>query len=163
MGRFIASLVAVLLCGCANTNIMDVGAQTIKVSTSAAEVCGPGGAQRVAAQAAAVETLRRGFDKYLIVGDRASNDVRVVGYTPIQAQTYGTGTVNTFGNTGYYSGQSSTFYTGGQPIVSGHHNQDFLVRMFRNNEPGADQAVDARNVLGPKWQEAVAKGPPKTC
>jgi hypothetical protein len=142
---------------------MDVDSDTIVISTSAAPACGQRGAQEVAVRRAAIETLKRGYDRYVILDADAQSNVGVVGYTPLTANTYSSGTVKTYGNTGSYSGSSSTYFSGGQPIIGGTHDQKLAVRMFRQTDPGAEKAVDARRVLGPDWQSIVAKGPGSTC
>lgn len=156
-------VVALLLGACASSSVMDVDSNTVVISTAAAPVCGQRGAQDVAVKRAAYETLRRGYDKYIILGAQAQNNTGVVGYTPLVANTYSQGTLNTYGNTGSYSGSSNTYVSGGQPIYGGSHDQKLAVRMFRLSDPGAASAVDARQVLGPEWQTVLTKGPGATC
>jgi uncharacterized protein YceK len=149
--------VSLLLGGCASSSVMDLDSSTIQISTSAAPACGATGAQKVATRRAAIETLRRGYDRYVIMGGGYANNVGVVGYTPLTANTYGSGTVSAYGNNAYLSGQSTTSYSGGQPIIAGSHDQQLTVRMFRETDPGAENAIDAKRVLGPEWQEALNK------
>lgn len=42
---------------------------TFKVATTAAPACGPNGARNVAFKTAAVEVIRKGADKFILVGD----------------------------------------------------------------------------------------------
>src|SRR3954462_9358073 len=90
--RFRLVLCIFLLTGCARSSVMDLDSNTIQISTSAAPVCGQAGAQEVVTKQAAIETIRRGFDKYMIVGGGYENDVRVVGHTPYVANSYYSGT-----------------------------------------------------------------------
>lgn len=159
----IIPVIALLLTGCAQSSVMDLDTNTIQITTEAAPVCGQGGAQQVASKRAAYETLQRGYDKYIVLGADYRNDVRVVGYTPITANTYGSGTINSYGNNATYRGNSTTYISGGQPIVGGRHNQGLQVRLFKTGEPGSETAIDARQVLGPEWQEIMAKKPGQTC
>lgn len=152
-----------LLGACASSSVMDVAGDTIVISTAAAPACGQRGAQDVAVKRAAYETLSRGYDRYVILGAEAQNNVGVVGYTPLVANTYSSGTLNTYGNTGSYSGSSNTYVSGGQPIMGGTHDQKLAVKMFQATDPAAANAVDARRVLGPDWQKVLAKGPGSTC
>lgn len=152
-----------LLTACASSSVMDLDANTIKISTSAAPVCGAQGAQEVASKRAAIETINRGFDRYVILGAAAQNNVGVVGHTPITANTYESGNVNVYGNRATYNGQSNTYVTGGQPIIGGTHDQALAVRMFAANDPNGQNAIDARRVLGPDWQKIAAKGGGMTC
>jgi hypothetical protein len=47
---------------------------TFKVSTTAAPACGPSGARNVAFKTAAVEVIRAGGDKFVLVGDSTDRD-----------------------------------------------------------------------------------------
>jgi hypothetical protein len=152
-----------LLSACAYSSSLDVASDTIQVTTEAAPVCGQAGAQKVAAQRAAIETLKRGYDRYIILDGAYQNNVGVIGTTPVVANTYGTGVVNAYGNSATYNGQSTTYVTGGQPIIGGHHVQSFMVKMFKESDPASGNAVNAKQVLGPDWQKAVKKGTVGTC
>jgi hypothetical protein len=46
--------------------------------------------------------------------------------------------------------------------MAGSHDQGLAVAMFRDGEPGAEQAIPARDMLGPDWQEKVKNGA-RTC
>lgn len=46
-----------------------------------------------------------------------------------------------------------------RPIIyGGSHDQSIGVVMFKDGEPGSNQAVSAREVLGPKWAVIVKDG-----
>lgn len=79
--------VAIALGACASTSVMPISKDTYQITASVASECGATGAQQIALKQAAVETIRKGYDKFLIVGNEYSNNVRVVGYTPIVANT----------------------------------------------------------------------------
>lgn len=149
---------AMSISGCASTSVTPVAANQVMISTSAAPACGVAGAQRVAAQMAAVETIRRGFERFTIAGASAQNNVRVSQAAPTGAYT--TGTFNTFGGTSY--GSATTMYTGGGTRISGSNDASLLVLMYQKNDPGFGNAVDARATLGPDWQKKVNDGI-KTC
>jgi len=112
---------------------------------------------------AAYQTLQRGYDKYVVAGARATSHDKLAGFTPTYANSYGGGTYTGYGNFGTFNGYSNTTVTGGQPIVMTEHGQDLVVRMFRANDPGAENAIDARATLGPKWQTILTKGLGNTC
>jgi hypothetical protein len=38
------------------------------------------------------------------------------------------------------------------PIIGGAHDQALIIRMFNDRDPAGGNAVDARDVPGPKWQ-----------
>jgi hypothetical protein len=147
-----------VLAGCASSSVLDVASDTIQISTSVAPVCGQAGAQAVASKRAAIETL-----SYMVLGADAQDNVRVVGTTPITANTYSNGTINGYGNTATYSGQSHTTFGGGYPIVAGHHEQSLMIRMFRAGDPGSERAVDAKRILGPDWEEQLQSSSRGTC
>lgn len=48
---------------------------TFKVATMAAPACGPNGARNVAFKTAAIEVIRRGGDKFVLVGDTNTSNV----------------------------------------------------------------------------------------
>ncbi len=135
----------------------------MRITTSAAPVCGSTGAQNVAFRRAAVETINRGYDRFVILGGEAQNNVGVVGYTPVQAYTTGSATATGYGNTAFAHGQSTTTYSGGQPIIAGSHDQGLIVKMFKDGDPAGKNALSAREQLGPKWQEAVKESATTAC
>lgn len=151
MKRTVYLIGLLLLTGCASSNVTPLAQDTVLISASAAPACGRQGAQRVALAQAAAETLRRGYDKFIVVGTASESRIGVVGTTPVIGQTNLSGRM--MGNTFYGSG--STTYTGGQPIIAGRHDQDFAIKMFRASDPAASNAVDARETLGPEWQAVM--------
>jgi hypothetical protein len=151
------------LAGCASSSVMDLASDTIQVSTSAAPVCGQSGAQAVASKRAAIETLKRGYASYIILDGEYQNNVRVVGTTPVIANTHTTGQINSYGNQATYNGQSSTYFSGGQPIIGGRHQQAITIRMFKLGDPGSERAIDAKRTLGPEWQKELEASGSGTC
>jgi len=81
----------------------------------------------------------------------------------VTANTQTTGTINGYGNQATYSGQSTTNYSGGYPIIGGRHQQALTIRMFREGDPGSERAVDAKGVLGPDWQKEMESSSRGTC
>jgi hypothetical protein len=150
-------MVSALVCisGCTSTSVTPLSRDVVQISTSAAPACGRASAKRVALQAAAIETLRQGYDGFVVFGTDYQDDVRVVGTTPV----YGQSTYNMYGNTIY--GNSS--YSGGQPIMGGSRTQELTVKMFPRTDPNFISSVDARSVLGSDWQALVEDGAPNTC
>ncbi len=141
------------LTGCAGGEAVRTSANTMIIQTSAAPVCRGQGALRVAQQLAAIETIKAGFDRYIITSGQAQNNVSV-SQAPGSYQTTGT-----YGG-GFYN--TRTTYQPGPTIVSGSHDQGLSVVMFRETDPQAQQAVSARETLGPDWQEKVKNGV-RTC
>lgn len=148
------ALLAIAGGGCVETSVTRTSADTAIVRASAAPICQSAGAARVAERQAALETLKAGYDRYMIVGATADSNIRTF---------QGAGTYHTTGRVsgGYLS--ATTTYSPGPTFVSGEHNAAFAIRMFRDGEPGAARALSAREVLGPKWQEELKRGQLTTC
>ncbi len=147
-GRVTAVLAALLLSACAGAQATRTSANTAIIDASAAPACGAMGASRVAAKSAAVETLRAGYERYIITGASSRNNVRtaVVG---MQANTFGTISGNTFAGTTTYTPTTVTY---------GSHDRMLTVIMFNKGDPGYEQALDAKETLGPEWQDLVKSG-----
>lgn len=148
-------LIGLAFAACVHSSVIPLSQDTLQLTAAAAPVFGITGAQNYAARLAAVETIRHGYDRYVIVGGQYQNDVHVMGYTPVVAQTDSSATVNGFGNTATVNGNSTTTYSGGAPIVGGSHDQALVVKMFKEGDPAGGNAIPARQTLGPEWQKAV--------
>lgn len=144
----------VALSSCAASSSMRVSQNEMIIKTRAAPICGDIGAMKVAQKQAAIETIKAGYDRYVILGQQSQDTTRVV-QTPGSYQTTGMMT-----STGMYS--ATTTYQPGMSYVTGGHGQDLAVRMFKDGEPGAANALDARSILGPKWPQLV-KADVMTC
>ena len=153
-----AVIACVLLSACAKSSVIPLSADTFQITAGAAPICGQVGAQNVAAKQAAAETIRRGYDKFVITNAAYQNDVHVAGYTPVVANTTGSYSGTVHGNKVDMDGQSTTTVSGGDPIVMGSHNQALVVKMFKASDPSGANAVDARSSLGADWQKIVELG-----
>ena len=143
---------AVFASGCTRNSIVQTAQNQALISTSAAPVCGTDGAMRVAGEMAAVATLRQGYARYIIGDASSDSNVQLV---QIQSGSNTTGTINTFGNTSY--GNFQTTYNS-TPMFTGRNNAQLLVFMFNVGEPGFEQALDAKTILGSDWEEKVLNG-----
>lgn len=130
---------------CTHTGVMQLSNNVVEITAVAAPACGVLGAQDVASKDAAIATIQHGFDSYIIMDGQASDNVGAVGY--IQ-QSY---------NSGPYSYNTST------PIIGGTYKQGIFVRMFHANDPGSDNAISAKDILGTNWQQIASSGFPSTC
>ena len=148
--RIVAAVVisSIVLAGCATGSAVRTSQNTALIQATAAPVCGNVGASQVAEKQAAIETLRAGYDRYIITGGASQNNVRV-SQVPGTATTYG----NVYGN----SWSARTTYST-QTVVSGNHAQSFSIVMYRDNETGAAGAISAKEVLGSDWQKIVKDG-----
>lgn len=120
-------LLALALAGCAKATAIPVAANMVQISTDAAPVCGSTGAAGAASKQAAIETIRRGYDSYLVLGGEADKT-----------------------KDAWFNG-----YGGGTRTK---HHQSLLVKMFRNGEPGSENAIQAKMQLGANWKEIAQNG-----
>ena len=152
--KWLPIISALALAGCAGTNTIQTSTDTMIVQTRAAPICGGEGAARTAQRQAAINTIKSGYDRYIIYDAAASSNI---------STSQMPGTYNTMGTYGGGWMHATTTYTPGPTIVSGSHRQSFAVKMFRDGDPGASRALSARAILGPKWQEAIKAGSIGTC
>lgn len=136
---FAIALAGASLAGCARSSTIPLAQDTFQVTTTAAPMCGAHDAQQVAFKQAAIETIRRGYDRFLIAGGQSAS--RVIGHTPIYIESTGYG---------------GAIAHGGAPMVS--HGQGLIVKVFRDGDPAGANALSARQTLGPDWQEVANKG-----
>lgn len=125
---------AAMLAGCAQTDIQPLTRTSFKVATSAAPACGPSGARRVANQAAAIEVINRGGDRFVFVGDQSGSRM---------------------------TGMTYNAYTGFETYNT--HDQAMVVQMVQKGDGNYNDALSAREILGPEWQQKVSDGIPDTC
>lgn len=131
---FTTILASIGLAACATTDVQPLTATSFMVSTTAAPACGPSGARKVANQAAAIEVIKRGGDRFIFVSQ--NSDSRVTGAT-----------LNP--------------YVGLQ--VQRSNDQGLVVQMIGKGQPGYNNSLSAKQILGPDWQALVAEGVPTTC
>ena len=85
MYRFLLVAMVITLSGCASSSTTPIAQDTFKVEANTAPICGAAGAQKIALQQAAVETIRRGYDRFVVVDDK-QNAYRmytnIAGFTP---------------------------------------------------------------------------------
>jgi hypothetical protein len=142
MKAIIALAAMAVLASCATSTTTQLAQNTVRIDVSTAPACGRQGAIRLVNRMAAVETLRHGYDRFVISDSQAQDNLRVVGYN-----------FNTYG----YGGLNAT------PIVGGTRDAAVIVVMFKEGDPQGQNAIDARQALGPDWQAIVAEGAPQTC
>ena len=126
-------ILATAIAGCTKTSSIQLADDLVHVVTDTAPICGRSGAQEVAFEQAAVATIKYGYDRFLIIADDT------VALNTGSSQFYDT----TFKHTAY--------------------TQSFVIKMFSGADAQAQNAIDARTVLGPEWQEVVEAGGPTTC
>lgn len=136
------------LSGCAGTQATRTSQNTVMIDVGAAPACGQRGAAKVAAKSAAVETIKAGYERYIITGATARNNVRVFS---------GPTTARTFGSYGGGLVSATTYYSTPEYEI-GTHDRQLEVVMLNKGDPGYERGVDARSALGPSWQEIVRDG-----
>lgn len=152
---------AIMVSGCARTAVTPLAKNRILISTAAAPACGRTGAAKVALKMAAIETLRRGYTRFVITGAGSQSNVSAIATGPTYANTNTTGTFNRgFGGFGRttYSGQSRTTYGGQGFTVFGTNDADLNVLMLKKGERYFSDGVDAKITLGVDWAELVENG-----
>jgi|GEM_PF-3010688 len=147
-------IILIALSGCARTSTTQLSQNQILVSTSAAPACSRSSTTRVASQMAAVETLRRGYSRYIIMGANSDDSVQAVSTGLTYANT--TGTYTASGNV--IHGNSTTTYGGGGLIFMGSRDTDLHVLLLRQGDDGYVQGVDPKIVLGENWPKLVETG-----
>ena len=113
------------LLACARASTIPLAQDTVQITAHAAPACGAAGAQKIAVRQAAVETLRRGYDRFIVMGAEGQSNLKGIIYTDSVVT----------------------------PMFS--HEQGLIVKMFKASDPQGVNAVDAKAELGPQWQEAV--------
>lgn len=121
-----ACALTLLVGGCASTSTVPLAQDTIQITARAAPVCGPALAEKVALKQAAVETIRRGFDRFVVLNAQASGTYR--GNDPVYVQRLGGG---------LYSA------SGGDAIIA--PNQALTIKMFKDGDPQGGNALSARD------------------
>lgn len=131
-----------LLTSCTNTltSTIPLSKDVIQITATAIPECGETGAQKVALRTAAIETIKHGYDKFIVDSMDYQDNVRATGRTPIVKSKDATGKITV---------------SGGQLVYGGSHNQRLTVKMFKGNDPKGKDAVSARKTLGPKWKKII--------
>ena len=142
----LVALVGVMT-GCARTSTAPLDANTIEITVRVATICSGADADRIAHRQAAVETIRRGFDDYIVMHSIGGD--HIVDEVPLTART------NPYGNS------AATIFSEDAPLL-GHHRV-MTVQMFRAGQGESGETVSARDLLGSGWETLVTKGAPDTC
>lgn len=140
-------VLAAVLAGCARTSTAPVGADTIEITVHVGTICDGRDAERLARRHAAVETIRRGFDDYVVIGSFGGDHTA--------GEEHATARTTLYGSSG------RTLFAEDAPLLA--HHRVMTVRMFRAGEGDSAATVSARAVLGDEWEAVAAKGPSTTC
>ena len=146
LGLCLAALL--VLAECAKTDAVPLSSDEMQILVDAAPACGATGAQRIAVQAAAIETVRKGFDRFVV---KAINGVSLASGMWTSPTT--TTAIN----------NRTAVSSGGWATIVRRHQNTVRIRMIRHGDPAAERAIDARSHLGPEWREKVADGAAGFC
>ncbi|MGY3576808.1 hypothetical protein [Bradyrhizobium sp. USDA 4504] len=122
--------------GCAGASTILLAQDTVQITARAAPICGSAGAEKIAVREAAAETIRRGYDRFIVMNAQAG--ASYAGSTPVVVQNLGGGVA---------------MASGGTPMFA--PNQGLVIKMFKDGDPATANALPARETLGPDWQEQV--------
>ena len=139
--------VMVVLTGCARTSTASLDADRIEITVHVATICDGRDAERLAHRHAAVETIRRGFEDYIVI-DSVGGD-HLAGHAPLTARStlYGNG--------------STPLLSENAPLLA--HHRVLTIQMFQAGQGESSATVSAHAVLGDDWEALVTKGAPTTC
>lgn len=133
MKNLLPLLAAVALSACASVSAIPLSANSFQVMSNGNSGCTPEQAQKVAFRHAAVETIRRGHDRFIITGSDGRSQM------------------------------SSASVWGGSASYGHNEIQTLTVKTFKADDPAAADAISARETLGPKWEEAIKEDGPVSC
>lgn len=132
--NFVVGASILVVAGCVETSVQPLTQSSFKISTEAEDMCGAKGTREIAFREAAIEVIKRGFDRFIIVGDQSKSAITGAVFTTYGGlQSYGTNT------------------------------QDMVVQIIQKGDPRYNDALSARQSLGPDWQVIVAKGATDNC
>jgi hypothetical protein len=123
-----------LIAACAQTSVQPLSQTMFKVATTAAPACGAKGARDVAYRTAAIEVIKRGQDRFIIMADQSGSEL---------------------------AGMTYSQYGGLQTYNS--NLQNMVVQVLATGDPQYANGLSARTTLGADWQAIVAEGAPTTC
>ena len=133
--------------GCAQMSTVSLDGDTIEIAVRVGTICDGRDAERLARRQAAVETIRRGFDDYVVVTSVGGEHVTDEARTTARTTLLGSG--------------SRTLFSEDAPRLA--HHRVLTVRMLQAGQGDSETSVSARALLGNDWEAVVAKGVPTTC
>jgi hypothetical protein len=132
--KFVVVCSLMALVGCVETSVQPLTQSSFKISTQAEDMCGAKGTREIAFREAAIEVIKRGADRFIVVGDQSRSEITGGMFTTYGGfDTYGTNT------------------------------QDMVIQIIQKGDPRMKDALSARQTLGPDWQAIVAKGSADSC
>lgn len=134
MRKLLCAWLTVFVAGCVETSVQPLTQSSFKISTEAEDLCGAKGTREIAFREAAIEVIKRGADRFVVVGDQSKSEITGGMFTTYGGfDTYGTNT------------------------------QDMVIQIIQKGDARMNDALSARQTLGPDWQAIVAKGSADSC
>jgi hypothetical protein len=126
------ALAGLLFVGCAEQSAMRLANDTVRINVSTAPIYGTLEPERRAMLLAAQETVKSGYDRFIIVDGTSGFRSNTLGEIPAHAQ-----------------GSLTEGFTarGPQTIRMNRYETAIMVKMFKADDPAAVNAVDAHQVL----------------
>lgn len=140
-------MVALAVTACAEQSAMRIAADTVRIHVSTAPIYGSLEPERRVMRMAAEETIKSGFDRFLIVGGASDFKPNVIGYTPSQYQSTGSATVTGAPGGMVGSATSQSSYTGPRPVAMPRFESTVVIKMFKFNDPAGANGLDARAII----------------
>lgn len=132
MKKFKSLFAIIVLSACASQTATPLGNDMAQIDVSAAPVYGRAGAQRMAMEKAAQTTIDYGYDRFMVLGNKA--------WTELQGGGGSYGQFNAMGN------QANGNFGSGWSINRAPETT-MVIKMYHNKDKGASKAVDARQFL----------------
>jgi hypothetical protein len=114
---------------------MKLANNIVRINISTAPIYGALEPERRAMTMAAQETLKNGYDRFIVVTGQSDYRPNVIGQTPGYAS----------GSWGPYGGGFTAH--GPSTIAMPRFQTEMTIRMFHDGEAGAGNSIDARSVL----------------
>jgi hypothetical protein len=141
----IALGMALGLAACASSSVTPLAQNQVLIQTTADLPCGNRGTEKVVVEMAAVETLRRGFDGFVVKTTKTEDTLYTNAKSGLKKQARA---IN----------EDPIAKSVLNLSITGVYDKSLIVTMLRKGDAGFNTATDARSVLGPDWQKTVSDG-----
>lgn len=141
--RLVFVLIGCAFSGCAEQAAMRLAQDTVKIRVSTAPIYGQLEPMRRALRIAAEETVKAGFDKFTIEGEKNLSKQKMLSHTAGQAPSTSSAMVSS----GYGTADAQSGYIGPQTIGMPRFQSDIVVKMFKAEDPLGANAINAQQVL----------------
>jgi hypothetical protein len=130
---FFSAFLAVSLCaGCAEQSAMRLANDTVRVNVSTAPIYGALEPERRAMVLAAQETLKSGYDRFIVIDGASSFRQNRLGQSP-----------------GFASGSLTNGFTATGPsdVSMPRFQTAVTIKMFKNGDPAGQNAISAAEIV----------------